>query len=95
MDPFAHDDEFLPGGVRLPDADAVVGGEVELVGGFDVEGGVPAVDVADGRGSVHAGGVRVGEDLRAEGVVADLGAPVLEVGEEELRSKCKCNGKSK
>ena len=36
--------------------------------GLDVEGGVPAVVVADGEGAVLAGGVRVGEDLLAEGV---------------------------
>ena len=62
----------------------VVGCEVEFVGGFDFEGGVPSVDVADGFGAIHARGVRVGEDLLAEGVVADLGAPVLGVGDEEL-----------
>ena len=36
-------DEFL-----LPDADALVGGEVEFVCGLNVEGGVPAVFIADG-----------------------------------------------
>ena len=56
--------------VKLPDADAVFGGEIELVGGLDVEGGVPAVFVADGEGAVLAGGVRVGEDLLAESGVA-------------------------
>ena len=68
----------------LPDADAVFGGEVEFVGGLDVEGGVPAVFVADGEGAVLGGGVGVGEDLLAEGGVADDGAPVLTEGDEEL-----------
>ena len=60
------------------------GGEVELVGGLDVEGGVPAVFVADGEGAVLAGGVGIGEDLLAESGVAGDGAPVLTEGDEEL-----------
>ena len=68
----------------LPDADAVFRGEVEFVGGLDVEGGVPAVFVADGEGSVLSGRVRVGEDLLTQGGVAGDGAPVLREGDEEL-----------
>ena len=70
--------------MALPDADAVFGGEVELVGGLDVEGGVPAVVVADGEGAVLGGGVGIGEDLLAQGGVADDAAPVLTKGDEEL-----------
>jgi hypothetical protein len=70
--------------VRLPDADAVLGGEVEFVGGLYVEGGVPAVFVADGEGTKLAGRVRIGEDLLAQGWVAGDGAPVLAEGDEEL-----------
>jgi hypothetical protein len=69
---FGRNDGSLAGGVGawkktmgLPDADAVFGCEVEFVGGLDVEGGVPAVFVADGEGAVLAGGVGVGEDLLA------------------------------
>ena len=48
------------------------GGEVEFVGGLDVEGGVPAVFVADGEGAVLAGGVGIGEDFLAQcGVTSD------------------------
>ncbi len=68
----------------LPDADAVFGGEIEFVGGLYVEGGVPRVLVADGEGSVLAGRVGVGEDLLAEGGVADDIAPVLAEGDVEL-----------
>ena len=68
----------------LPDVDAVFGGEVELVGGLDVEGGVPAVVVADGGGAEFAGGVGIDEDLLAESGVASDGAPVLTEGDEEL-----------
>ena len=46
--------------------DAVFGGEVELVGGLDVEGCVPAVVVADGGGAELVGGMRVDEDLPTE-----------------------------
>ena len=46
--------------------DAVFGGEVELVCGLDVEGGVPAVVIADGVCAVRSWGVWVGEDLLAE-----------------------------
>ena len=68
----------------LPELDAVFGGEVELVGGFDVEGCVPAVVVADGAARISAWSVRIGEDLLAEGGVAGDGAPVLGEGDEEL-----------
>lgn len=54
----------------LPDANPVCGRKVEFVGGFDVEGGIPAVFVADGEGAVLAGRMRIGEDLLAEGGVA-------------------------
>ena len=64
--------------------DSIFGGEVELVCGFDVEGGVPAVVVADGGGAVLAGGVGVAEDLLAEDGFAGDGAPVLTEGYEEL-----------
>ncbi len=69
---------------RLPDADAVFGGEVEFVGGLNVEGGVPAVFVADGEGAVFARRVRVAQDLLAQGGRAGDGAPVLAEGDEEL-----------
>jgi hypothetical protein len=68
----------------LPDVDAVLWGQVELVRGLDVEGGVPAVVVADGGGAEFVGGVGVGEDLAPEGGVAGDGAPVLSEGDEEL-----------
>src|ERR1700733_4937936 len=68
----------------LPDADAVLRGEVEFVGELDVEGGVPAVFVADGEGAVLGGWVRVGEDLLAECGVTGDGSPVLREGDEEL-----------
>ena len=68
----------------LPDADAVFGGEVELVGGLDVECGVPTVFVADGEGAVLAGGVGIGEDLLAKCGVASDASPVLTEGDEEL-----------
>ena len=54
----------------LPNADAIFWSEIELVGEFDVEGGVPAVFVADGEGAILSGRVRVGEDLLAESSVA-------------------------
>jgi hypothetical protein len=70
--------------VLLPDADAVYGCEVEFVGGFYVEGGVPAVLVANCKGAVLAGGMGVAEDLPTEGGVACDGGPVLGKGYEEL-----------
>jgi hypothetical protein len=60
----------------LPDADAVFGGEVEFVGGLDVEGGIPAVFVTDGEGAVLSGWVVVGEGLLVEGSIAGDTSPV-------------------
>src|SRR5215469_7594603 len=68
----------------LPDANSVFGCEVESVGGLDVEGGVPAVVIADGSGAKHAGCMRVGEDKLPEQVVPELRGPVLGEGNEEL-----------
>lgn len=57
---YARGDIFLVTGSALPDADAPVWGEVELVGWLDVEAGVPAVFVANGEGAVFGRGVRIG-----------------------------------
>ena len=48
----------------LPDIYPVFGCEIELVGGFDVECGVPAVVVADGGCAKAGGGVGNQEALR-------------------------------
>jgi hypothetical protein len=70
--------------VELPDFYALVGCEKELVGGFNIESGIPGVVVADGLGSEVAGGVGVGENLLAEGCVAGKGSPVLSEGYKKL-----------
>ena len=57
---------------QLPDADAFVRSEVEFISRLDVEGGVPAVVVADRGGAKLSGRVGVGEELLPKGVVADL-----------------------
>ena len=82
--PHCVQDDDVKRDAVLPDADAVVWGEVELVGGFDVEAGVPAVLIANGEGAVLGGGVGIGQDALAEGGVADDASPVLSEGDEEL-----------
>src|SRR6185312_12542761 len=69
---------------ELPNLDAIGRGEIKLVGGLNVEGGVPGVEIADRVGAVFAGRVRVGEDLLAKGGFASLLRAVLGVGEEKL-----------
>ena len=71
-------------GVFLPDANSVFGCEVEFVGGLDVEGGVPAVFVADSESAILAGGVGIGEDFLAKCGVTSDASPVLPEGDEEL-----------
>src|SRR5580700_2930127 len=68
----------------LPDANAVIRTKVERLSGLDVEGFVPRVGVADGRGAELRRGVRVREDLAAECGLAGLRSPVLAKGDEEL-----------
>src|SRR5439155_12875501 len=67
-----------------PDTDAIVRREVEFFSGLDIEGFVPAVDVADGGCTVHRWGMGIGEDLLAENGVASDGTPGLSKGDEEL-----------
>jgi len=56
-----------------PDANAVVGGEVEIFAGLDVEGFVPGIGVAHDVGAVLSGRVSVGEDLATERGFAGFG----------------------
>ena len=58
--------------------------DVELVAGLHVERLVPGVGVAQRReGADLAGAVRAVDDLLAQGVVAQQGAPDLRPGEED------------
>src|ERR1700721_104260 len=75
---------FVAQKIVLPDADAVFGGEVKFVGGFDVEGVVPTVFVADCESAIFAGCVGIGKDLLAQGSGTGDIAPVLSEGDEEL-----------
>src|SRR5690606_5024548 len=67
-----------------PDADALLGRDVELLARLDVPGLVPAGDVPDGAVDPIVGGrVRVADHLLAQGVVAALLAPHLGPAEED------------
>src|SRR3954466_15188381 len=46
-----------------PNADAILVTKVELVPGFDAEGRVPSVEVADGVAPIGPGGMDVGFDV--------------------------------
>src|ERR1700728_3030577 len=67
-----------------PDANAVVGCQVESFAGFDVEGFVPGIGVTHDVGAVLSGRVSVGEDLSTKRGLAGFGSPVLTVSDEEL-----------
>jgi len=73
-------DRFL----GLPDLYAIFGSEIEFVGWFDVEGGIPGVVVANGGCAELGGSVWVGEYLLTEDGVTEDTAPVLTEGYEEL-----------
>src|SRR5580765_6786950 len=66
-----------------PDAHAILGIEVHLLSGHDVEWRVPGVDVAHRHHAETRWRVHVGGDAVAQGGVAHLGAPALREGEEE------------
>src|ERR1035437_5964346 len=74
--------------VFLPDMNAVGGREVELVARFDVEGGIPRVQIADGAGAEQAGGVGIGEHPGAQSGFAVHAGVVLGEGDEELLVAC-------
>src|SRR5690606_27981430 len=67
----------------LPDADAFLGWEVEVVVLGYVEGVVPGIEVAHGERAEIARGVPVGGDALAQCRVAELGGPSLSIGDEE------------
>src|SRR3546814_1341451 len=56
---------------------ALLGREVHLLAGFDVERLVPGIEITHRRGALLAGRVRIGEELRAERRLAIFGAPHL------------------
>ncbi len=66
-----------------PDANAVFGFQVELVGWGDLVGFVPGVEVADGISTVVSGRMSIGFDLMAEREIVLSLAPSLGEGEEE------------
>src|SRR5690606_18631550 len=63
---------------RLPDAGALLGGDIFRLMRGDAEGGVPGVDVARrGGGARHAGRVRVGGQLLFQSLFTRLLTPHL------------------
>lgn len=68
----------------LPDTDAVFWCEIEFVSRFNVEGVVPCVDIAHRVRPELRRGVRISNDLLAEGCIARFRAPVLAKGDKEL-----------
>src|SRR5687768_12023162 len=69
---------------QLPDADALLGGQVHRIAGLDVERLVPGVDVADDAVDAELGrAVRVGEQPLAKRAFADVAPPGLGESQEE------------
>src|SRR5436190_24384619 len=68
----------------LPDFYTIFRLQIELVAFLDPERLVPGVHVAQRQLAARSGrGVRIGEHLGPQRIVADLSAPGLRVGEEE------------
>src|SRR5215213_5938404 len=75
---------FCSVAILLPDADPLLGRQVHLVAGLDVERLVPGVDVADDAVyPIFGRAVRIAEKAFTKGAFADLGLPCLAVGDEE------------
>src|SRR5687768_12528681 len=71
-------------GEELPDADALLGGQVHRIAGLDVERLVPGVDVAHDAVDAELGrAVRVGEQALAQRPFADVAPPGLGESQEE------------
>src|SRR5262249_1955097 len=68
----------------LPDAHALVGGEIQLFPALDIEVRVPGIDVTHFGGAILVGSVTIRQHLLAQSAVADFLSPVLREGNEEL-----------
>src|SRR4029077_5024652 len=67
-----------------PDAHPLRRSQIEFLPRLHIEGGVPGINVAHGRGPILARSMGIGHDLLAQGSVPRLRPPVLGEGKEEL-----------
>src|SRR5215472_6420471 len=74
--------EGLPG--KLPDADTVLGAEVQLLTGLHAKRRIPRIEVAHGIAAIAVRRVRVGHDLLTKHGLAFFLRPALPEGNQKL-----------
>src|SRR5271169_4143051 len=75
---------LLAGPGASPDAHAVPWCEIEFLSGFDIEGPIPGINVADGISPILSRRVRIRHHLLAQRSLSNLRCVVLAEGDEEL-----------
>src|SRR5262245_61200096 len=71
-------------GDELPNPNAIIGREVELIRLLNGEGGVPRIEIADRERAVLCRRVAVFDQELTQGLGALIHAPALGIGKEEL-----------
>jgi hypothetical protein len=74
------------GGIQLPNPNAILGGEVELISPLDVEGGVPRIEISDRGRAVLSGRMAVFDQELTQGLGTLVNAPALRIGRKNCWS---------